>query len=144
MAEESYSETLSRSALHTYAERVTISPSATSALQQTVIAEIRANLGRRGLSARQAAFKLGWTEYYMSRRMTGKLSFTLDDLEALAGVLDVEVSDFFAVPGRTLGRGMINAVKSRLLTRDLRRRPALQHLTGFASRKTGPFLQQAA
>lgn len=63
-----------------------------------VATEVRAYLGRRRISARQAAFKLGWSQTYISHRLNGRRPFDLDDLELLADLLDVQVVDFFAGP----------------------------------------------
>lgn len=59
-----------------------------------VVGDVRAQLARRRVSARQVAFALGWTEHYMSRRLTGKTPFDVNDLYALAQVLDVSILTF--------------------------------------------------
>lgn len=68
------------------------------AIQSQVIEEIRVWLARRRLSARQAAFELGWTQGYIAKRMTGRQPFDVVDLAALAELLEVPVSVFFAEP----------------------------------------------
>lgn len=70
----------------------------TSSLQESVAAEMRAQLARRRLSGRQAATRLGWTSPYLSRRLTGEVAFDVADLEALAGLLDVPVASFLQGP----------------------------------------------
>ena len=62
---------------------------------QVVAAEVRAELARQRISARQAARRLGWTQQYLSRRMTGDISFDVNELAALADLLEVPISAFF-------------------------------------------------
>lgn len=50
---------------------------------------------RRGIKASEACRALGWTENYLSRRLTGKQGFTVDDLETLASLLNVPITAFF-------------------------------------------------
>ena len=88
---------------------------ATSSLREQVAEEVRALLARRRLSARKAAEALGKTEWYMSRRMTGKTAFDIDDLAALADLLDVPVTDFFPV---RMGRGNADYPSRPVLTRE--------------------------
>ena len=66
---------------------------------QNVAAEIRAEFARRRISGRQAAKQLGWTGPYLSRRLTGAVPFDVNDLAAIAELLDVPVSTFFQVRG---------------------------------------------
>ena len=65
---------------------------------EVVAGEVRAWMGRRHRSARSVALELGWTEFYLSRRLTGKVPFNVPQLSALAEVLDVPVSVFFEPP----------------------------------------------
>jgi transcriptional regulator with XRE-family HTH domain len=58
-------------------------------LQDHVAAEIRAELGRRHQSQRHLARALGWTEVKLSRRLTGSVPWSIDDVELIASVLDV-------------------------------------------------------
>lgn len=64
-------------------------------LQEKISDEVRAWLGRRRMSASKAASALGWTDMYMSRRLNNKIAFDLNDLEALARVLEIPVAMFF-------------------------------------------------
>jgi transcriptional regulator with XRE-family HTH domain len=82
-------------------------------LAQSVAGEVRAHLGRRRLSGRAAAFRLGWTQQYMSRRLTGAVPFDVDDLDALAELLDVPVTAFFDVPAPVL---LDRVIRGRSLT----------------------------
>ncbi|MEU9022359.1 helix-turn-helix transcriptional regulator [Actinomadura sp. NPDC048394] len=74
-------------------------------VRDQVAEEVRALLARRRLSARAAAQQLGWTPMYLSRRMNGSAPFNVDDLAALAQLLNVPITDFFpmATTGTTAG-----------------------------------------
>jgi transcriptional regulator with XRE-family HTH domain len=67
-------------------------------MQQAVAGEVRAWLARRKRSGRSAAAELGWTEPYLSRRLTGSVPFDVADLSALADLVGVPVETFFQVP----------------------------------------------
>jgi transcriptional regulator with XRE-family HTH domain len=60
-----------------------------------VAAEVRAHLARRRMSGRQAAFALGWKQPYIARRISGEIPFDVNDLSAVADLLEVPVSSFF-------------------------------------------------
>lgn len=62
---------------------------------EKVAAEVWACLGRRRLSANKAAAALGWKQTYLSRRLTGVVSFSVADLYALAHLLRVKITQFF-------------------------------------------------
>jgi transcriptional regulator with XRE-family HTH domain len=62
---------------------------------EIVAGEVRAYLGRRRLSGRAAAMQLGWTQQYMSRRLTGVIPFDVADLAALADLLEIPIVAFF-------------------------------------------------
>jgi transcriptional regulator with XRE-family HTH domain len=67
-------------------------------MQRIVAGEVRAWLARRQRSGRSAALELGWTEPYLSRRLTGAVQFDVADLAKLAELLDVPVTVFFDGP----------------------------------------------
>lgn len=71
-------------------------------LPADVAGEVRAWLARRQRSGRSAALALGWTEIYMSRRLTGKIPFNVADLAAIADLLEVPVTTFFETPGGSI------------------------------------------
>jgi transcriptional regulator with XRE-family HTH domain len=64
-------------------------------LSESVAGEVRAHLARARLSGRQAALQLGWTQPYMSRRLTGDIPFDVADLEAIADLLGIPVATLF-------------------------------------------------
>ena len=68
-------------------------------VHRAVAAEVRAQLARRRISGRQAAFALGWKQPYIARRLSGDIPFDVNDLAALARLLEVPVTEFFDVRG---------------------------------------------
>lgn len=54
-----------------------------------VTRRIRAELGRRGITQHQLAGWLGWHQARLSRRLTDQVSWSTDDIEAVAKVLNV-------------------------------------------------------
>jgi len=66
---------------------------------QAVAAEVRAQLARRRVSGRQAAFALGWKQPYIARRLSGEIPFDVNDLIALADLLRLPVTEFFEIRG---------------------------------------------
>lgn len=83
-------------------------------LHESVAGEVRAELARRRLSGRQAAIRLGWTQPYMSRRLTGEIPFNLADLEEIAGLLNVTPESFF--PEENLSGDRVEFRKAPSLT----------------------------
>lgn len=67
-------------------------------MSQTAIGEIRAHLARQRRSAQSLALELGWTQRYLSRRLTGQVPFSVDDIDAIAGALGVSVSSLLEEP----------------------------------------------
>ena len=61
-------------------------------LQDSVTAEVRAELGRQNHSQRDLARALGWSEVRLSRRLRGSVPWSLGDVEKIAAELDVPVS----------------------------------------------------
>ncbi|GGK89547.1 hypothetical protein GCM10012284_24340 [Mangrovihabitans endophyticus] len=62
-------------------------------LREHVAEEIRVLLARKRMSGSELARRTGIKQSTMSRRMTGETAFDMDDLEAIAAVLEVEVAD---------------------------------------------------
>lgn len=75
--------------------RLTKSP---SDLAERVAGEIRATLSRQQLQQQDVAEQLGWTQPYLSRRLTGRVPFGLNDLGLLAAVLGVAPADLLPTP----------------------------------------------
>jgi transcriptional regulator with XRE-family HTH domain len=73
-------------------------------MRHQVAAEVRAEMARQRLSGRALAARLGWPQNRLSRRLAGDIPFTVDDLAAIAALLEVPVTRFFATPsGATSG-----------------------------------------
>jgi transcriptional regulator with XRE-family HTH domain len=62
--------------------------------RETIAGEVRAELGRQNLSQTYVCARLKWTQPYLSRRLTGQVAFSTDDLEKIAEFLDVPVIRF--------------------------------------------------
>lgn len=63
-----------------------------NSLATAVTDEISAWMGRRRLSSAQVAVLLGVSGPWMWRRMRGETSWSLDDIERIAAVLNVPAS----------------------------------------------------
>lgn len=64
----------------------TITPSA------IVAANIRAEMGRRLTSQAYLADRMGRTQQFLSRRLTGQTNFTIEEIAQIAAILSVPVS----------------------------------------------------
>lgn len=62
-------------------------------LREETAGELRALLARRRVSASELARQLGWKQSYIARRIDGRVALDLDDLQAIARVLEVTVLD---------------------------------------------------
>lgn len=82
---------------------------AAPSLTQRVAAEVRAFMGRHGLTQARLAELLDWKQQYLSRRLTGSVAFDTNDLEALAEVFKVQPETFFRGPrGKQLGAKFVH------------------------------------
>lgn len=68
---------------------------APGALRSQVAEEVRALMGRRRISGVKLAKALGRSQPYVWRRLSGETAFDVDDLQALARILNVSVVDLF-------------------------------------------------
>lgn len=72
------------------------------AVDRRVAAEVRAELGRQGMSQQKLADRLGWTQVRLSRRLsTGETSpvpFSVGELQNVADALGVPVTTFLPAP----------------------------------------------
>lgn len=76
---------------------------------ELVAIRMRQAFEERRIRAADVARALGWTDMYLSRRITGKTPFGLDDVAAVAGLLEVPVAALLpepdgAAPGVTMDR----------------------------------------
>lgn len=62
-------------------------------MRQRVAEEVRVLLARRQMSASELARRIGLTQPYMSRRLTGEIAFDVDDLEVIAAALGVKPAE---------------------------------------------------
>lgn len=62
-------------------------------LRQRTAEEIRVLLARKRMSAAELARRTGLKQSTLARRMTGEIPFDLDDLEVIAGALEVDVTE---------------------------------------------------
>jgi transcriptional regulator with XRE-family HTH domain len=75
-------------------------------LREHVAEEIRVLLARRKMSAAELARRAGLKQSTLARRMTGETAFDMDDLEVIADVLEVAVTDL--MPQRVGAAKQIN------------------------------------
>lgn len=61
----------------------------TQSLTETVAAEVRAELGRQRKSGAWLALQLGVSDAWVSRRISGSMPMSVEDLERIADVLEV-------------------------------------------------------
>lgn len=88
-------------------------------LTRHVAEEVRVLLARRRMSAAALARKLGVSQTYIWRRLEGQTAFDLTDLERIAEILDVEVTELLprAVPAaKALNFPLITPVRTATAT----------------------------
>lgn len=75
--------------------------------------EIRALMGRRRASQKQVGELLGYTQGTMSKRLNGKKSWTIDELEVIAGYFGVGIADLLPPLDREGGGGTGGEARNR-------------------------------
>lgn len=65
----------------------------TSDVDQSVAAEIRAQLARHRMSNRQLATKLGRSYMWVARRASGEVPATVADVHAIAGAIGIDPAE---------------------------------------------------
>lgn len=65
-------------------------------IHNPVATSVRAEMARRGITANRLPALIGQSQPYWARRMTGRIAFDVDDLIALAKLLDVHPGVFFS------------------------------------------------
>lgn len=93
-----------------YAERMTtaevIQMTPRSDRREAIAAPIRAHLAVSKISGADLARRIGLTQPQVSRRLSGRLPFTSDDLTAIADELNLTVAELVQMPQRgTIGGG---------------------------------------
>ena len=71
-------------------------------LTQLVTEEIRVEMTRQRLSQRELAERLGWTQGFLSRRLTGVTPMSLDEADRIAWALGISLLE---VQARQVMRG---------------------------------------
>uniref|UniRef100_UPI00397CE477 helix-turn-helix domain-containing protein n=1 Tax=Nocardia sp. A7 TaxID=2789274 RepID=UPI00397CE477 len=69
-----------------------------------VTANVRALFARHNVSAARVSDVLGWSQAYMSRRMSGKTAWDIEDLDAIALMFEVPLESLTADPPQYLSR----------------------------------------
>ena len=64
------------------------------------VTNVRVELAKVRLSGRGFAERLDWPHWYLARRLTGRVAFSVDDLEAIARELGVPLSYLLAEDDR--------------------------------------------
>lgn len=82
--------------------------------RQGMGAEVRSWIARRRMTAGEVAAAIHLTPTALSRRLTGKIAFDIDDLVALARVLGCDIADF--LPEHELHRRQLPTSVSDLVT----------------------------
>lgn len=93
-------------------------------LSEQVAEEIRALLGRRRMSGRELARRMGASPSWVNFRLTGAQPINLDDLQRFADALEVDAMDLFP---RGLDGRLIPAAS-----------PQADHRTGTNARSSRP------
>jgi transcriptional regulator with XRE-family HTH domain len=71
--------------------------SMTQSFAESIASEVRAELGRQSVTARDLAAALGLSQPQTSKRLAGKIEFRPSELEKAAAFLGVPVTKFTAV-----------------------------------------------
>lgn len=78
---------------------------ATPDATQTVAANVRAEMSRAGLTQGQLARELGLTPMFVSRRLSGDVAMTPNDIELFAGHFGIDVAELFVKHPRRASGG---------------------------------------
>jgi transcriptional regulator with XRE-family HTH domain len=54
--------------------------------------EVRAEMARQRIGQHKLAAACGWTQAYLSRRLTGRVTFSTDDLELISAALGIPLA----------------------------------------------------
>ncbi|TXK17815.1 helix-turn-helix transcriptional regulator [Homoserinibacter sp. GY 40078] len=75
------------------------------AAREVIAAPIRAHLAVKNISGSDLARRIGLTQPQISRRLSGRLPFTSDDLNAIAAELDLTVVELIQMPKPSITGG---------------------------------------
>lgn len=65
----------------------------TAPIKQRVASEVRANMARQRISGSELARRIGVSQPYLHRRISGEIPFDIDDLARVAEALNVTIAD---------------------------------------------------
>ena len=65
-------------------------------VNERVAGEIRAELGRRRITQQELALRLGWAGSQASRRLSGHVPLSFDEVERIARALEVPVEQLMS------------------------------------------------
>lgn len=105
-------------------------------MRELVAEEIRVLLARRKMSASELARRMGVTQPYISRRLTGDTPLDVDDMATIARVLGVTVGDLLprSEEGRLITVGADAAGMGRITNARSTHPTDRAHLTGHPKR----------
>ena len=66
-------------------------------LAERIRSAVNAQLVQRGISQRELARRLGWSQQYTWRRLAGRKEFSPTDLDQIASVLDLPVTELIPI-----------------------------------------------
>jgi transcriptional regulator with XRE-family HTH domain len=72
-------------------------------MRERAAEEIRVLLARRRMSGSELARRIGQTQPYLSRRLTGEVALDVDDLERIAQALGVSITELLPSSGKVGG-----------------------------------------
>lgn len=103
-------------------------------LRERVAEEVRVQLARKRMSGTQLAKRMGVSQAYIWRRLSGETALDLNDLERIGEILAVEPSDL--LPRTANLSGGSNLTKSHRSVRPRDTRPKGRESTGLTNRRT--------
>jgi len=101
-------------------------PVSVAPMRELIAEEIRALMGRRKIGVSELARRIGISQPYLSRRLSGDVAIDVDDLDKIARELGVEMVDLMPKEGRlitTVRDGANQAQVSNARKRHLTERP---------------------
>lgn len=81
--------------------------------RQVLAAEVRAHLARQQLSGRALARLIGESPTWAARRLSGSTAMDADDLERIADVLGISLSELLADAARRADDGVVTGSQTR-------------------------------
>jgi transcriptional regulator with XRE-family HTH domain len=66
---------------------------------QRIAATVRAEAARRNITQAQIGERLGFSQTFVSRRLLGRVEFSISELEALADMFDMPLSELVSAEG---------------------------------------------